>query len=290
MRIVLLGLGLIGGSIARALRAAGEPGLEIVAWSPTGRGARAAADAGVVDRAAPDVASALEGADLVVIAGPPLASLALVDDLAGSLRSALGGALVTDVTSTKAAITARAAQRSLRFVGGHPMAGRDTSGFAAAQADLFTDRPWVVVPDGAPEADVAAVEALARSCRARPIRMAAQAHDEVVAAISHLPLLAAAALVEAVAGTPDAPRPDWPAAAALAATGWRDATRLARGDVAMGAGIAATNAKALARRARDLRAVLDGWIAELERDGGPDTTRLEARLGAAREVLGRGRP
>jgi arogenate dehydrogenase (NADP+) len=120
--------------------------------------------------------------------------------------------------------------------------------------------------------------------------MAAQVHDEAVAAISHLPLLADAALVEAVAGTPDAPRPDWPTAAALAATGWRDTTRLARGDVAMGAGIAATNAQALARRARDLRAVLDGWIAELERDDGPDPARLEARLRAAREVLGRRQP
>jgi prephenate dehydrogenase len=168
------------------------------------------------------------------------------------------------------------------------MAGRDTSGFGAADADLFVDRPWIVVPHGAAEADVETVEDLARRCRARPVRMDADAHDEAVAAISHLPLLAAAALVEAVAGTPDAPRPDWSAAAALAATGWRDATRLARGDVAMGAGIAASNALPLARRARDLRAVLDAWIAELERDGGPDPAGLESRLRAARSVLERG--
>jgi prephenate dehydrogenase len=118
--------------------------------------------------------------------------------------------------------------------------------------------------------------------------MTADDHDAAVAAISHLPLLAAAALVEAVAGSPGDPRPDWPAAMSLAATGWRDATRLARGDAAMGAGIAATNAAVLARRARDLRSVLDGWIADLERDGGPDPTRLEARLRAARDVLERG--
>jgi prephenate dehydrogenase len=196
---------------------------------------------------------------------------------------------VTDVTSTKEVIVSRAAERGLRFVGGHPMAGRDTSGFGAADADLFADRPWVVVPDGAAETDVVAVEALARRCHARPVRMAADAHDQAVAAVSHLPMLAAAALVEAVAGTPEAPRGDWPVSRTLAATGWRDTTRLARGDVEMGVGIAVTNAAALARRARDLRAVLDRWIAELERDGGPDAAELEARLGAARDVLERDR-
>lgn len=287
MRVAILGFGLIGGSVARAL-GAGAAGAEIVAWSPTGRGPREAVAAGVVDRAATDPAAAVAGADVVLLAGPPLACLDLVDELAGPLRAALGRALVSDVASTKAAIVARASARSLRFVGGHPMAGRETSGFGAAVADLFVDRPWVVVPNGAAPGDVEAVESLARACRARPVRMSADAHDAAVAAISHLPLLVAAALVEAVAGPPGAPRPDWPMAASLAATGWRDATRLARGDVAMGAGIAVTNALALARRVRDVRAVLDGWIAELERDGGPDPTAFEARLRAAREALERG--
>jgi prephenate dehydrogenase len=287
MRLAILGLGLIGGSVARAVRASDPAGPEIVGWSPTGGGPREAAAAGIIDRPAADVRSAVDGADLVLLAGPPLACLALVDELGGPLRAALGDALVTDVASTKSAIMARAAARGLRFVGGHPMAGRESSGFGAAEADLFVDRPWVVVSGGAAPDDVELVESLARSCRARPVRMTAEAHDEAVAAISHLPLLAAAALVEAVVGTPEAPRADWPTAASLAATGWRDATRLARGDVGMGAGIASTNAVALAARARDLRAVLDGWIAELERDGGPDPARLEARLRAAREALER---
>jgi prephenate dehydrogenase len=287
MRLAILGFGLIGGSVARAVRGGGDIGAATVAWSPSGRGPREAAAAGIVDRAAPNVASAVDGADMVLLAAPPLACLALLDDLGGPLRRALGQALVTDVASTKSAIVARAAARRLRFVGGHPMAGRETSGYGAADARLFVDHPWVVVPDGAHSRDVEAVERLAHACGARPVRMSSDVHDDAVAAISHLPLLAAAALVEAVAGSPGAPRADWPVAAALAATGWRDATRLARGDVEMGAGIAATNAAALARRVRDLRAVLDRWLIDLERDGGPDAERLDARLRAARETLER---
>ena len=158
------------------------------------------------------------------------------------------------------------------------------SGYAAGRADLFVDRPWVIVPGRVAEpADVALVTALAETCRARVVQMDAAAHDRAVAGISHLPLLLAAALVEAVAGSASGPtRDDWPIASTLAATGWRDMTRLARGDPAMGAGIAVTNAIALAERLRDLQAVLDAWRVELERPGGPDEAAMTERLQAAR--------
>jgi prephenate dehydrogenase len=133
---------------------------------------------------------------------------------------------------------------------------------------------------------VALVERLGQACGARVVRMDAVAHDRAVAGISHLPLIAAAALVEAVAGAGSGPaRDDWPVAESLAAGGWRDMTRLARGDVAMGTGIAATNAPMLAARIRDYRAVLDGWIDALEREGGPDEAAIAARLLAARTRL-----
>ena len=107
-----------------------------------------------------------------------------------------------------------------------------------------------------------------------------------MAGVSHLPLLLAAALVEAVAGptAEDAPA-DWAAASRLAASGWRDMTRLARGDPAMGAGIAVTNASALAIRLRELQAVLERWRSDLERPGGPDGAAIEDRLRAARARL-----
>jgi prephenate dehydrogenase len=110
--------------------------------------------------------------------------------------------------------------------------------------------------------------------------------DRAVAGISHLPLVFAAALVEAVAGDGSAgPSTDWPTASGLAASGWRDTTRLARGDPTMGAGIIATNASAIAGRVRDLRLVLDAWQEELDREGGPDATAIAARLAAARRRL-----
>ena len=134
--------------------------------------------------------------------------------------------------------------------------------------------------------DVARVEWLARAVGARPIQLGAAAHDRAVAGISHLPLVLAAALVEAVAGRPDAPADGWPDARLLAASGWRGMTRLARGDVEMGAGIAISNAVELAARIRELQAVLDGWLSDLDpATGGPDARALEARLQAAKAVL-----
>jgi arogenate dehydrogenase (NADP+) len=119
--------------------------------------------------------------------------------------------------------------------------------------------------------------------------MRAAAHDSAVAAISHMPLVVSAAMVEAVAGGAGQPeREDWRAAEVLAATGWAGMTRLAKGEPAMGAGIAATNSAALATRLRDLRTVIDSWLADLEREGGPDADRLLVRFQAACERLTEG--
>jgi prephenate dehydrogenase len=287
MRVALLGFGLIGGSIARALRR--DPAdWSLAAWTPTNAGPAVASAEDLIDRASATAEGAIRGADLVILAAPPIACLSLIDDLAGPWSAALSPeAVVTDVASTKVAIVARAEERGLRFVGGHPMAGRESSGFEAARGDLFVDRPWVVVPSSRAEpGDTGRVEALARACGARPIELTARDHDAAAAAISHFPLVVAAALVEAVAGSGRGPaRPDWPVAASLAASGWESMTRLARGDATMAAGIAATNAPAIAERVRELRAALDAWLAELERVGGPDAAAITERFAAARRRL-----
>jgi prephenate dehydrogenase len=257
------------------------------AWSPSGDGpGRAVAD-GVIDAAVGSPEEVLAGAELVVLAGPASACLATLDDLAGPWQAALpAGAVITDVASTKAALVDRADAAGLRYVGGHPMAGLETSGYAAGRADLFVDRPWVIVPGRrADRGDLDRVAALVMACQARVVRLDAATHDRVVAGISHLPLLLAAALVEAVAGAGDGPGRDWDLARGLTASGWRDMTRLARGDARMGASIMATNAPALAVRLRELRTVLDGWLASLERPGGPDEAELLDRLRAARARL-----
>jgi prephenate dehydrogenase len=281
MRLAILGLGLIGGSVARALRARAPGDWTVSAWSSTGRGPDAAVAARAIDVAAASPAEAIDGADVVLLAAPPLDCLHLIDELAGSLRTSLTPtAVVTDVASTKRAIVERAVAARLPFVGGHPMAGRELSGFAAADAALFVDRPWVICPAGAPDAAVARVENLVRAVGGVPLRMDAAAHDAAVAGISHLPLVLAAALSEAVLGGGGAPH-----ARELAASGWRDMTRLARGDPAMGAGIVATNADLIAGAIRATRAALDAWLADLERSGGPDAAQLEARFAAARRLL-----
>jgi prephenate dehydrogenase len=290
MRLGILGFGLIGGSIARALAADGSD-WSVAAWSPTGGGPRAALADGTIDAAPATVEDTIAGANIVVLAAPPLACLELLDRLGGSLRGSLADdTVVTDVASTKGRLVDRAAAAGLRFVGGHPMAGLETSGWEASTAELFVGRPWVVVPaDPSDEAARERVESLARACQALPLEMTAADHDAAVAAISHLPLVVAAALVEAVATTADGTtRADWPAASTLAASGWQGATRLARGDVEMGAGIVATNAPAIAARLRDLRRVIDAWLAELESADGPEPGWLVARLTAARQRLGDG--
>jgi len=165
------------------------------------------------------------------------------------------------------------------------MAGREATGLAAADAGLFVGRPWVVVAGSHATAhDVATVEALATATGARPVHLSAGEHDAGVAAISHLPLVAAVALVEAVAGE-TAAGSAWATGRSLAARGWADMTRLARGDPEMGAGILATNAGNVATELRAFRAAIDAWIDALEAAAGPDASRLVQRLETARGLL-----
>jgi prephenate dehydrogenase len=208
MRVALLGLGLIGGSIARALRedpaGAGPFGgesLEIAAWTPSQIGPRTALAAGSIDFVGRSIAEAVDGAAIVILSAPPIAMAELLDELVVCRRSGrlTDAAVVTDVGSTKRWIMAEASKRGLRFVGGHPMAGSHETGFSAADPNLFLGRPWVVVPGDRSGAGQALVEQLATACGARPVTMDAELHDTATAGISHLPLLLAAALTGSVA-------------------------------------------------------------------------------------------
>jgi prephenate dehydrogenase len=285
LRLAIVGFGLIGGSIARAVRdGPARTAIEsIAAWSPSGRGPAAALADGAIDRASSSLAGAVEGAELIVLAADPLACLGLLDELA---RLPVVGEppTITDVASTKALLLGRADQLGLHYVGGHPMAGLEAAGYANARADLFLGRPWVLCPGAlARPIDLERAEQLLAACRAERHWLGAAEHDRAVAAISHLPLVVAAALVESVSAAED-----WPLAEGLAAGGWLSATRLAWGDVTMGAGIAATNAPELARRVHSLRTQLDDWLADLE--GTPDdpaatAERIRARLSVAKRTL-----
>jgi prephenate dehydrogenase len=285
LRLAIVGLGLIGGSIARAVHdGPGRAGFEsISAWSPSGRGPTAALADGAIDRAAPSLAGAIDRAELIVLAADPLACLGLLDELA-QLPVAHERPTITDVASTKALLLGRADQLGLNYVGGHPLAGLETTGYENSRADLFVGRPWVICPGAlARPVDLERVDELLAACRAEPHWLGAAEHDRAVAAISHLPLVVAAALVESVSAAED-----WSLAEELAAGGWLSATRLARGDATMGAGIAATNAPELARRLRSLGIQLGDWLADLEAtpdDPAATADRIRTRLSVAKRTL-----
>lgn len=256
MRVTILGLGLIGGSIARAVAARRR--WPVRAWDTASAPLRRAVRAGLVEGTR-DLESAVVGADLVILAAPTLALPGLLARLGPQL--ARSGTTVTDVASTKRAVLGWAgAIPGLAFVGGHPMSGREQSGFAASTADLFAGRPWVLVPGpDARRRDVARVMALARACAARPVTLDGAAHDAAVATISHLPLVLSAALAEASFGAPD-----WPLARGLAAQGFRDMTRLARGGPDLGAGILTTNRDPVLAALDRLTEALGAWRMRLE--------------------------
>jgi prephenate dehydrogenase len=212
--VVIAGLGLVGGSLARALSRRRWRVLG-VDKPPILRRARAA---GVIEEAFLGLEAAAREADIVVLAAPPEVNIRLLHRLA-----AVGtAAIVTDVGSVKGPICREALRLGLRrFVGGHPMAGTEASGFGASTAALFRGRPWVLMPSS--RAVSRRVRALVRAVGARPVVMTAAAHDRSVAFLSHAPQLASWAIRGALDGDRVARR-----YRNIAGPGFQDMTRLAR--------------------------------------------------------------
>ena len=243
--VAIVGLGLIGGSLARAVSARGWRVLGVdrrVVWRRA-RAVRAIASGDEDPRAAAD-------APLIVLAAPPQVNVALLRRLAPRLAPAT---VVTDLGSVKAPIVRAARTLGLRtFVGGHPMAGRERSGFAASDAGLFRGQPWILTPDGATPAAVRAVRRLAREAGARVHTMAPGDHDRTMAFVSHMPQIVAWAIEAASRGDATAARH-----LALAGPGFRDMTRLARSPRPLWRQILAENrdevARALSALSRALR-------------------------------------
>ncbi|MCL6596219.1 MAG: prephenate dehydrogenase [Firmicutes bacterium] len=196
-RVAVVGLGLMGASLAMALdrRGVRVRGVEV---DPAARAFLAGRLPGVAVFPAVE-AAALEGAEVVVLAVPLAALAPVAAAVAVHLPPA---AVVTDLTSVKAPALERMLEHlpARRVVGGHPMAGRTSAGPYASDPDLFHGRPWAVVaPKGAEASAAAAVRDLARLVGARPVDLDAEGHDRAVAAVSHLPYLLSGALARAVA-------------------------------------------------------------------------------------------
>jgi len=236
-RIGIIGLGLIGGSIGLALKQANLTDVQIVGTARSRDTVQRAKKRGAIDEIAYTPEEAARGAKLVIVASPIMTIPLIFDEIAPALED---GAIVTDVASTKGQVMRWAREKlpqHAHFVGGHPMAGKETAGIDAADAELFRGKPWVVVPSvDAPEAAVTTVVSLAHACGARTLFMDADEHDSYVAAISHLPLTMASALFSLVFGSEA-----WPEMAGLASSGFRDTTRLASGSPEMAHDIIMTN-------------------------------------------------
>lgn len=240
-RVAIIGVGLLGGSLALALRQAGAAGT-VVGWFRRGPARDEALARQLVDEATLDLARAVAGADLVVL-GTPLAQMPpLVRALGPHLAP---GALVTDVGSAKAALVAEVEPlveaAGARFIGSHPMAGSDKSGLAHSRADLFQHAICVVTPTArTPVSSIDQAAALWRAVGGTVIQLDPAVHDVLVGQASHLPHVAAAALVRRVLG-PGHP----PEQALLCASGFRDTTRVAGGSPEMWRDIALANRAAL---------------------------------------------
>ena len=260
--VAILGTGLIGTSIGLALR---EAGWGVVGWDPDTAIGEEALERGGLDELVANEDLACAGPhDLVVFAGPPVSAAEFVS------RSQVPW-LTIDTAGAKA--TVAAASRLARFVGTHPMAGREVSGPAAATASLFNGATWVIATDGAAESDMVAVESIVATIGARPVRMSAAEHDAAVAAISHLPQMLAASLVGLAA--------DHETAMSLAAGSFRDLTRVAGSDSALWIEVLKANRDEVLAAIAGLQNRLGELAGLLAAD---DIAGLTEQLDAAREV------
>ena len=299
-RITIIGLGLIGGSLGLALKAARLADVEVVGHDRERGTEGKARKIGAIDTAEHNLPRAVEGAGMVIIATPILAVREVLEQIAPDLRE---GCVVTDTASTKERVLEWAAQLlppHVSFVGGHPMAGKETQGIDNAEADLFRGRAYCLCPAvDAHEDAVRALVGLVGLIGAEPLFLDPKEHDQYAGAVSHLPLLVSTALFTLMRASPA-----WRDLAPMASSGFRDVTRLASGDPRMSHDIFLTNREAAVhwlermieelRRYRDL---LEGDAEELletfgraqmDRDtfiAQPHATRLEEEKPDVRQEL-----
>ncbi|MBP0597560.1 prephenate dehydrogenase/arogenate dehydrogenase family protein [Herbaspirillum sp. LeCh32-8] len=251
-KVVIVGVGLIGGSFALALRQAGRA-VRIVGVGRSAESLARARELGIIDEIVTDAAQAVDGADLIMLATPVAQTESILAAIAPHLAP---GAIVTDAGSTKSDVVAAARSalggKIAQFVPGHPIAGREKHGPEAALADLYVGKKVVIT--ALPENDVADVERVAaawQACGAIIHRLSPQEHDAVFASVSHLPHVLAFALVDDIAGKPHA--------ATLfqyAASGFRDFTRIAGSSPEMWRDITLANRDALLTE-------VDAYLAQL---------------------------
>ena len=282
-RLLVIGLGLIGGSFAKGLR---ERGLcrEVVGMDLDPESRRLAVDLGVVDRCETDLATACQGADVIQLAVPILAMEKLLGELAAL---DLGQAVLTDVGSAKGNVLRAARQaftgKAVRFVPGHPIAGSEQSGVEAANGKLFRRHKVILTPcEQSDEQALALVDSLWRELGADVEHMEVEHHDQVLAATSHLPHLLAFTLVDSLAK-----RSENLEIFRYAAGGFRDFTRIAGSDPVMWHDIFLANREAVLRTLDVFRDDLDALREAVDAGDGHQLLGVFTRARVAREHFGK---
>ena len=265
-KIAVIGTGLIGTSLGLALRQSDLRNLEVVGTDYESRARSGAQKRGAFHKVEGRIQPAIEGADVVVLATPVMAMRDLMETIGTALPA---DTVITDVGSSKRVVVDWAAdllKGRVQFVGGHPMAGRETPGPENAAADLFAGKPYCIVPSpDTREQAVSTVTTMAEAIGAKPFFISADEHDSFVAAVSHLPFMMSVALMQTVSKSAN-----WDDIAQLASSGFRDLSRLASGDAIMHRDISITNREPIV-------SWIDSFIREmyeirnlLKDDSGPD--------------------
>lgn len=257
MRLTILGTGLIGGSIGLAATRAGSAD-SIALWDPDPRASEIGMSMGAGSWVAASPEEACSETDLIFIAAPVDAIVDVIASLQGSVPRE---AIVSDVGSSKARIN-RAGGEAFgpMFIGGHPMAGSERSGMAAATPDLFEGASWILTPAGETSPEVyARLTSLIASLGAQPVALPVEVHDTLLAQISHLPQIVASLLVDLAAGGASAQT-----LLPLAGGGFRDVTRIAASSPAMWLPILKTNRKAIVEALRAFDGRMQDVIGRLE--------------------------
>jgi prephenate dehydrogenase len=270
--VAIVGLGLMGGSLALALRGQCRT---IVGVDKDPAVAQEALARGIVDQVT--VFEVAHNTDVLILAAPVRAIVNQINQLSSSAFYPPRATVVVDLGSTKAQVMGAMAELSPRFepVGGHPMCGKSTSGLAHASADLFRNKPFVLTPPGHTSVRALAIAyELVERVGGRLLVMSAEHHDQLAALISHLPYAAAVALVRTVLAAGD------DQAWEMASSGFRDSTRLAASDLDMMVDILTTNRGPVLKALGSYREQLDALDQAIQSG---DADRIRQTLSAARE-------
>ncbi len=282
-KIAIIGTGLIGTSLALALKQSHIQNIELVGTDSEHSARAGAQKRGAFHKVENRLFSVVRDADIVILAIPVMAMKGIMELIAPELPE---DCVVTDVGSSKQMVlewAERYLPRTVEFVGGHPMAGKETTGPESADADLFKDKAYCIVPSPRARKDaVATVTSLAEAVGARPFFIGVKEHDSFVAAASHLPFLLSVALVGCTSKSVN-----WEDIAQLAASGYHDLTRLASGDPIMHRDICVSNPEPIVAWIDSLIRELYGMRNMLNAESGPDEAAIQQVFEQASEARAR---